>query len=194
MRGWIIAASLIVSVFVLAQTKPTAMTQSAATQPAANGNTSYRNEEHRFRMEYPKTWQWKAETPACAAFFAGPLHEDGTRPVVQVTVLKVPEKNPDEMDAKPLTLEKVSEQMVGTLQRTVQDAYVQKVEDVKLAGNDAKRIIYTGTFHDDTYRFVQHVCLVEKKIFVVTYANLEEHSEAGMELVKGMVESFAVEK
>jgi hypothetical protein len=98
------------------------------------------------------------------------------------------------MDAKPLTLEKVSDQMVGTLQRTVQDAYVQKVEDAKLAGNDAKRITYTGTFHDDTYKFVQHVCLMEKRIFVVTYANLEEHSESAAELVEAIVESFAFEK
>src|SRR5690349_1495825 len=125
MRHLIIAAFMLIGFHAFAQTKPA--TQPATTQPAVNGNTSYRNDEHRFRMEYPKTWQWKAETPACAAFFAGPVHEDGTRPVVQVTVLNVPEKKPDEMEAKPLTLAGVSDQMVSTLQRTVQDAYVQKV-------------------------------------------------------------------
>jgi hypothetical protein len=193
MRYSIIAAFVLIGFHAFARTKP-ATTQPATTQPTANGNTSYRNDEHRFRLEYPKTWQWRDDVPACAAFFAGPLDEDGTRPIVQITVLNIPERKPDEMEAMPLTLATVSDGMVNTLQRTVQDAYVQKVEDVKLGGNDAKCITYTGTFHDDTYKFIQHVCLMEKKIYVVTYANLEEHSESAMELVKGMVESFAVEK
>ena len=61
-------------------------------------------------------------------------------------------------------------------------------------GKAVRALLAGGTFHDETYKFVQHVCLMEKRIYVLTYANLEEHSESAAEAVKGMVESFVVEK
>src|SRR6266705_385905 len=78
---------------VEAQTKP-ATTQPAATRPAEGGRNAYHNGEHRFRLKYPSAWEWRENVPGAVAFFAGPLHEDGTRPIVQVTVMPLPKDAP----------------------------------------------------------------------------------------------------
>jgi hypothetical protein len=114
-----------------------------ASVPVAAERTSHQFEGHTFSLQLPPGYVLHPEPasrPGLRAFgFATDLRSDGTRGMIQVSLLDFSHAPAGEM----VTLEKFAAAMIGGVQRR-RSRWEQTETDVQVAGVHAKRIQWSG--------------------------------------------------
>ena len=169
MKRSIVAACLVVSTSII-------LTACSTVRQANSGFLVAGGENVDYTFEYPETWEKTRDDGMIA------VKSQDSAASVSVTAFR-----PTEDYA---SIDEYFEKYRTSFEETLGNFSLISEEEISLADENAKKISYTATVMDATYKFASVICIRNKIVYTITYTASEDDYDAHAPTLAHIIQSF----